>query len=89
MAIRIYELAKQLGVDSKQLVDICSRAGIRGKGSALASLDEQEVARVRERLAPSQPPKRSVATAPKDTAVPAEPLTREQYIGPSGSRELE
>ena len=45
LAIRIYALAKELQIDNKKLVDICTRAGITGKGSALASLtDEEEVA---------------------------------------------
>ena len=40
---RIYAFAKELGLDNKQLLDICDRCGIVGKGSALASLDEEEV----------------------------------------------
>ena len=42
MPIRIYALAKQLKLDSKELVDICTKAGITGKGSALASLTDEE-----------------------------------------------
>ena len=38
MAVRIYSLAKELKLDSKVLVDICTSAGVLGKGSALASL---------------------------------------------------
>ena len=38
MAVRIYSLAKELKVDSKELVDLCTQIGIGGKGSALASL---------------------------------------------------
>jgi len=45
--IRIYALAKELGLDSKLLVEMCAKAGVRGKGSALASLDDDEVAKVR------------------------------------------
>ncbi|MDA7950254.1 MAG: translation initiation factor IF-2 [Pirellulaceae bacterium] len=47
MPIRIYALAKDLNVDSKELVTLCTRAGITGKGSALASLSDDEVAKVR------------------------------------------
>ncbi|RIK83348.1 MAG: translation initiation factor IF-2 [Planctomycetota bacterium] len=47
MAVRIYSLAKELKVDSKDLVDLCAKAGITGKGSALASLTDEEVDRVR------------------------------------------
>ena len=38
MPIRIYALAKELKLDSKALVDVVSKAGVTGKGSALASL---------------------------------------------------
>jgi translation initiation factor IF-2 len=51
--IRIYALAKELQIDSKELVDICTKAGIPGKGSALASLDDDEVAKVKAFLANS------------------------------------
>ena len=51
MAIRIYALAKELKVDSKELVDICTSAGITGKGSALASLSEEEAEKLRNHLA--------------------------------------
>ncbi len=44
MPIRIYALAKELDIDSKELVEICNRAGVTGKGSALASLSDEEVA---------------------------------------------
>ncbi|MGI9456300.1 MAG: translation initiation factor IF-2 [Aeoliella sp.] len=67
MAVRIYALAKELNLDSKELVDICSRAGIPGKGSALASLDEDEIAKVKQHLAggDDQPkPKSSKASTP-------------------------
>ncbi len=40
MPIRIYTLAKQLKLDNKVLADMCTRAGITGKGSALASLTD-------------------------------------------------
>lgn len=44
MPTRIYSLAKQLRIDCKQLLDICTKAGIAGKGSALASVTDKEVA---------------------------------------------
>jgi len=47
---RIYSLAKQLKMDSKVLVDVCFSAGVSGKGSALASLTDEEVARIKEYL---------------------------------------
>ena len=54
MAVRIYTLAKELKFDSKELVEICTRAGIQDKGSALASLTDEEVAKLREFIAGRQ-----------------------------------
>jgi translation initiation factor IF-2 len=45
--VRIYALAKELNLDSKDLVDLCAKAGITGKGSALASMTDDEVTRLR------------------------------------------
>jgi len=50
LAVRIYSLAKELKFDSKELVDICTKAGVPGKGSALASLTEEEVEKVKQFL---------------------------------------
>ena len=50
MAIRIYALAKQLRVEHKKLVDVCKQVGIAGKGSALASLSDEEVEFIKEHL---------------------------------------
>ena len=63
MAVRIYTLAKELKLDSKELVEICSRAGIQDKGSALASMTDEEVARLREFMAgkAAKPPERPAA----------------------------
>ena len=86
MAVRIYTLAKELKLDSKELVEICSRAGIHDKGSALASLSDEEVAKLREFMsAKSKPPERppvaqaAVKPPPAKTA-----LRREDYIAPAG-----
>ncbi len=49
MPIRIYALAKELHVENKVLVDFCNRVGI-AKGSALASLTDDEAAQVRTQL---------------------------------------
>ena len=64
MAVRIYALAKELKVDSKELVDICTKVGIRGKGSALASLSDEEVTKLRDHFSgagASDGPKSSAA----------------------------
>ncbi len=78
MAVRIYSLAKDLGLDSKELVDLCTRLGIQGKGSALASLEDEEIARIRRHIeekaatpAPSSPIS-GTATKPN-----REPIARE------------
>lgn len=80
MPIRIYALAKELKIDSKELVEICTKAGIPGKGSALASLDEDEVNKVRSFLrgpAPKPPSKPSGTTGsqPASTRATAPPKT--------------
>ena len=47
MPVRIYKLAQDLGLDSKELVGICTKAGVTGKGSALASLTDEEEAKLK------------------------------------------
>ena len=79
-AVRIYAFAKELGLDNKQLLELCTQAGVKGKGSALASLEEEEVAAVKAYMdqsgavqtataddepAPLRPPAKSI-----DTRVP-------------------
>ncbi len=56
MPARIYALAKELNVDSKDLVDLVKKVGITGKGSALASLTDDEAQKVRDHLASSNQP---------------------------------
>lgn len=53
MPKRIYALAKELAMDSKELVDLCTKIGILNKGSALASLEDDEVERINKYLAGS------------------------------------
>ena len=50
LAQRIYGLAKELNLDSKDLVDLCPKAGIQGNWSALASLTDDEVVKLRAYL---------------------------------------
>ncbi|MCA9238038.1 MAG: translation initiation factor IF-2 N-terminal domain-containing protein, partial [Planctomycetales bacterium] len=72
MAVRIYALAKELKIDSKELVDICTQIGIRGKGSALASLDDDEVVKLKEHFASP-----AAATGPSRPG-PSAPLAPER-----------
>ncbi len=89
MAVRIYALAKQLKIDSKILVEICTRAGITGKGSALASLTDEEEAKVRELYEsdkrPAARPTRPGRPGPGKNKLDSAPLKREDYIAPGGT----
>ncbi len=71
MPVRIYALAKDLKLDSKDLVDIVKKAGITSKGSALASLTDDEAQRVRDHIAGSGKAEEPVATKVASTAAPA------------------
>lgn len=75
MALRIYALAKELKVDSKELVEICPRAGVTGKGSALASLTEDEVVKIKAFLSggASKPAAVKPVAAKPAAAKPAPP----------------
>lgn len=94
MAVRIYSLAKELKLDSKVLVDLCTKAGVTGKGSALASLTDDEVAKVKAFLSgggkPAAAPREAVAAKPAAAAVMAAPAAasptfrREDYVPPAG-----
>jgi translation initiation factor IF-2 len=93
VAVRIYTLSKELKIDSKELVELCTRAGIQDKGSALASMSDEEVAKLKEFIAAkSRPPERpapapvkpGVPAAAKPTAPVTTTLKREDYIAPAG-----
>jgi translation initiation factor IF-2 len=98
VAVRIYTLSKELKIDSKELVELCARAGIQDKGSALASMSDEEVAKLKEFIAgKSRGPERPAAggpaaTAPKPASAspqgseprPSTSLRREDYIAPTG-----
>jgi len=76
---RIYALAKELAMDSKDLVDLCTKIGIQNKGSALASLEDDEVERITKYIkAPDAPRPAAGGTAtagsnPAATAAPPPP----------------
>ena len=85
--MRIYTLAKELKLDSKVLVDLCNKAGIVGKGSALASLTDEELSQLRAFMAkggattaapaapkPAAPVRPTVTQAPsRPVAIPSRP----------------
>ena len=68
--IRIYAFAKELGLDNKDLLDICTKAGINGKGSALASLSDEEVAKVKKVLDSKNQSEPAQAKASSGTSAP-------------------
>jgi translation initiation factor IF-2 len=95
LPVRIYALAKELKLDSKQLVEICAKAGVSGKGSALASLTDDEAVRVKGYLsggsransahsgatgAPDAAPRRRADQNANKGGV----VRREDYIAPTG-----
>ena len=85
MAIRIYALAKELQIDNKKLVDICTRAGITGKGSALASLTDEEEVRVRALITSGKGGRADVGVTAKAGAGAPRSIRREDYMAPAGT----
>lgn len=67
MSVRIYALAKELGIDNKELLGVCDKLGIKGKGSALASLEDDEVARIKQQLAGEKSGSTTATAAPEKT----------------------
>ncbi len=92
MPIRIYALAKELQIDNKKLVDVCTRAGITGKGSALASLTDEEVVRLKafmagggHRGAVGGKADGAARMADAGAAGVGHSIRRSDYIGPAGA----
>jgi len=91
LKIRLFALAKELGIDSKDLIDHCLSAGIKVKNSPLASISPEERDLV---LSHMKNAGSSVATAPPEEAqmTPfAAPSSRDaggkvRSIRPVGSR---
>ena len=86
MPIRIYALAKKLQLDSKVLADICKKVGITGKGSALASLSDEEEAKIHayfEQAKAKKPDARVATQATEEASTRA--LRREDYLAPGGT----
>ena len=79
MAVRIYTLAKDLKVDSKDLVDLCKKAGITGKGSALASLTDEEAQKVTDYVRGST---NSASTPPTPRPVAVAAIRPNEAVGP-------
>lgn len=95
MSIRIYALAKQLKLEAKLLLEVCAQIGITDKGSALASLTDEEVAKLKAHLG-GKGAKGGASAAGSTTALlgrgvgdRAGPhpgtLRREDYMAPAGT----
>lgn len=93
MPARIYALAKELNIDSKELVTIVKKVGITGKGSALASLTDEEAQKVRDHLsgankpAPAAAPTASAAAATVGAVRDAVPVERKPVAIPKVKKE--
>jgi translation initiation factor IF-2 len=85
VAVRIYSLAKDLGLDSKELVDLCTKIGIQGKGSALASLEDDEIARIKRHLEEKSAPPPAAASSVQAVKPVREPI-KEAPIRDLGAR---
>ncbi len=93
MPIRIYTLAKQLKIENKALVDVCNQMGITGKGSALASLSDEEVAAVKAHLSAPRGGRSAAALVASGmgsdhgagVSGAAGVVRREDYIAPAGN----
>jgi translation initiation factor IF-2 len=83
LPIRIYALAKELKIDNKILVDICTKAGITGKGSALASLTDEEAAKLKAYMSGGKGSRGGSGGAALKEAAEPSVLRREDYIAPS------
>ncbi len=87
MPIRIYSLAKDLKIDSKELVELCAKAGITGKGSALASLTDEELDRVKAYLKvggkPESGPSSASPLEPVRSGLTKAPLSRPPMMRPT------
>ena len=88
MAVRIYSLARDLKIDSKEILEFCKKAGIEGKGSALASLTEEECERLQAAMktkAPSEVPQPiKPELEPPDGPDTVQPMQRTDYVPASG-----
>jgi len=81
---RIYALAKDLKIENKKLVDICNQIGITGKGSALASLSDDEVVAIKAYLEKTKAARPAAGSTAAGSRLAA-PVRREEYIPPAGT----
>ena len=75
LKIRVFALAKELGLDSKELIDHCNQAGILLKNSALASITQDEKDVVLKYL--NEHRSSGTATATQDRLAPVRDKSRD------------
>ncbi|MDD4775441.1 MAG: translation initiation factor IF-2 N-terminal domain-containing protein, partial [Syntrophomonas sp.] len=78
--IRVHELAKELGIPSKQMVETLGNLGLEVKNH-MSTMEESQVAWVRKRLGyepETVPEKTPVKPTAKPTQAPQRPPTRER-----------
>jgi translation initiation factor IF-2 len=85
LPIRIYALAKELKIDNKKLVDICTKAGITGKGSALASLTDEELVTLKAFMGGGKSGKKDGAAPAVGVDTSSRAIRREDYMAPTGT----
>lgn len=79
MSIRIYALAKELNIESKNLVELCQKLGMGKCGSALASLTDEEVALVKNHLTQQKAKKTAASAGSNEMARPVPPIHLTSY----------
>ena len=84
MKIRIFKLAKELGLDHKELVAICGEVGVAVKSSPLASITPEQKDLVTEHLKSRSAPKPAVEA----TAAPMAPVRDEDGVASSRMRTM-
>ena len=84
MAQRIFNLAKELKIETKELLEVCQELKLQ-KTSALASLTDEEVSLVKEYLKRGKGGRDRMAATAGPTAGPIPAFRREDYIPPAGT----
>lgn len=85
---RIYSLAKQLHLESKDILELCLQVGLKEKTSTLSALNEQEEKLVRDAAASRVKSAKSDGTSaperPKLAATGKTPIGKMRVLAPSG-----
>ena len=87
LKIRIFALAKELGIDSKELIDYCNQAGVPAKNSALASISPEQRDIVVNFI--KEGSSGAVATEESSAEAPMEPMRAEFVERGSKVRKIE